>query len=341
MADIGLYKRTKKLIADNAWWVTIVSSVIVGLICLAASFANLYSESHRFAQLVPPRNLSELLKSIGTAVLSGGVFAAVLKALQFSGVFKEELTSIIYSNDYLEHRTDIEDIWKKVSRVLYKRKFEEISEELEKTILETYFPTNINFYYSNFKEDIHIGFHDPEKKYIRSEETMSFTVHPIDSAEKCDLPYEVGFVKNSNYPLTDYQLLALKIEGQIVPVTVEDKSTDKELIKRFEFSLMGREKYRVTIKHTKIFSPEIDNTKSYSAGRFVMNFDLRVDYPAELEMQFYSMGTAKEFVNIDSPGRSLKQVYSGLIFPNQGYRLVMSRMIPEQTVEPRMEKEEH
>ena len=95
MFDSPLFVRTRRVVEDNAWWIIILGSSLGGLTFLALSI-HPFGEGGLVTQYIKPTDLQALLKSVGTAVLSGGVFAAILKALQFARIFQEELSIVIY-----------------------------------------------------------------------------------------------------------------------------------------------------------------------------------------------------------------------------------------------------
>ena len=89
---------------------------------------------------------NNLFQKIGFVGLTSGVFASVLKSIQFTGLFQEELTKIISGTEFLNNRKDLPDLWKKISKSIYAQKFPEISDLLEDRILTTYFPIDKNHY---------------------------------------------------------------------------------------------------------------------------------------------------------------------------------------------------
>ncbi|KKX48754.1 hypothetical protein L950_0219440 [Sphingobacterium sp. IITKGP-BTPF85] len=82
---------------------------------------------------------NEILQKIGFISLTSGIFAGVLKSIQFTGLFQEELQKIVSGSEFLKNRKDLQDLWKEISKIIYSKKFPEISEELEDTILNSYF----------------------------------------------------------------------------------------------------------------------------------------------------------------------------------------------------------
>lgn len=89
---------------------------------------------------------NNIFQKIGFVGLTSGVFASVLKSIQFTGLFQEELAKIISGSEFLNNRKDLPELWKKISKSIYAEKFPEISGLLEDRILTTYFPTDTNHY---------------------------------------------------------------------------------------------------------------------------------------------------------------------------------------------------
>lgn len=93
--------------------------------------------------------LPTAFKSIGATILGGGIFAAVLKSFQFTGIFREELAKVMFSRDYLEMqgKSYLEATWTRVSQAMFTHKFPGINRLIESSILRTYFPNDHNYYY--------------------------------------------------------------------------------------------------------------------------------------------------------------------------------------------------
>ena len=321
--------KVRELLARHSWWVIILISLFLGLLALVLSASNLYGEGSWIARYISPANFKELLKSIGIAVLSGGVFAAILKALQFSDVFKEELSLVIYNPQFLEKRTDVEQIWRDVSDIVYKRKFPAISDKIKETILSTYFPTKVNFYYDSFLHDITFEFFEAATDYMLVTEVVKFNVKPVSKTEVIKLPYTTRILKPPKDTKTSYTLLEVKIND-------DDKTTDLQakvirnitaanLEAKFWLEMNGKDEYRVYIKHQKILCPDVDNYKTLTTSKFVNDFLVDVRFPREIKMTFFAMGTPKDFKDEGSTETRIWKSYKGLIFPNQGYRIVLSR----------------
>lgn len=111
-----------------------------------------------------------------------GCFRGVLKIMQINGVFKKELSAIIYGLDFLGNRKDIDNIWIKVSEAVLKNKFPNINSIILNDVKTLYLPVKVS-YYENYTRVIEISYVDRNKEYVMVKQTSKFTVHPLDTKE--------------------------------------------------------------------------------------------------------------------------------------------------------------
>ena len=98
--------------------------------------------------------------TFGKTILASGVFAGILKLMQISGVFKEELEKLMFEPKFLKNRNDIPSYWDKLSQELFKNKFPGISKKLLNDIKDTYFPTKSVTYYDQLEHFYEIDLDD-------------------------------------------------------------------------------------------------------------------------------------------------------------------------------------
>jgi hypothetical protein len=287
-----------------------------------------------YREFGPDDKFNELMGSLGNTIVQGGVFAAVLKSFQYIGIFKDELAKIVYDTKFIENRKDLKDIWGRVSAALYKKKFPAISDQIQATILDSYFPIEEknNFYYDRLFQKLDITFVGREKEYVSVKETLEFTIKHGDIKQPITWPYQTLIDKAPGDERTSWVLDKLIInkkhdrKGDCPDDAASDHQGGKYLKVSFSLLLSGEEEYHLEMVHTKVYSLRANKmTKGFNAGRFINKFELYVSYPDDLGVTFYSNGTPSEWG--DHPGASdglIWKKYDGLIFPSQGYRLTFS-----------------
>lgn len=128
--------------------------------------------------------LHEVFLSLGQALLAGGVFAAILKSMQFTGFYKSALFDIVFGDKYLNTRSDLQDVWRRVSSAMYKKNFYELENHLLDVVVDRYIPVNKDFYYKNYKRKCVIDWVDKEKTMVYMHEELSLEIVPVRKKRK-------------------------------------------------------------------------------------------------------------------------------------------------------------
>src|SRR5690606_32898128 len=107
-------KKAQKWVYTNMVWLLILLSALL----FVASKINVFVVE-----------ANQLLEKVSFTILSSGVFAAVLKSIQFTGIFKNVIEEIILGTDFIENRSESnqQELWKATSKAIYKKKFPELS----------------------------------------------------------------------------------------------------------------------------------------------------------------------------------------------------------------------
>jgi hypothetical protein len=326
-----------------------------------------------------PENYFKLLDSIGSAVLVGGVFGVLLKSLQYSDVFKTELSRIIYGKDKaddssdlvttfrneltrmmygaenptdrasmmaalteafrgivydnqaLQQKKDLKDLWETISVAVYKTKYPEISEDIVKKVTKEYFPSGDTFYYDLFQESISLTLR-ADKTYIDTKEVITLRVKAVNGPEPLDWKYAWNLPKDPSDATTNVFLDKIKINGidktREYPVATEIVDDGKAVQAILGIKLEGATEYDLRLELRTTYSYELNRQRDMKSRRFVKKPEFRVEYnPDDFILEFVPVGTdedAYEPLGKDF-SRVIWNVYKDLIFPNQGYRLVLHR----------------
>ncbi len=193
----------------------------------------------------------ELCNGLGKILISSAVFTFLVKSYQFTRIFREELTNIIFEPKYLSNRSDLPMYWGKVSQELCKNKFPNINDKLLRDISEKYLPTNHVMYYDDVEHLIDIEVEDAALGFIKVTQTIKLTAIPYDKNET--FFFEFGnYMPYVNDDQSDvhYSSAYVKVNNVLIDGTkiVEDKSIDigeKAIIHRFKTPLSGSDKYLV------------------------------------------------------------------------------------------------
>jgi hypothetical protein len=274
----------------------------------------------------------DFLKTGGSVFMSSAVFMGIVKSYQFTGIFKEELRKVVYAEDHLEKRNDLETIWEKITLQLCKQKFKKISTQLQKIIKEYYLPIDHDYYYKDYKIETIIEYDTENEGYIKiTEETVYKLI--TDDIDCVDLKFSsvIPFPSNDEEKTT-YQLQELTLNDVDVPYTLGNELKVKRTKTNLNISFNTKidckstnKDYIVTRKDVKIYNLESNPFRSHSAVWLYENLELNLTYPKEMQFEWLNVGALGKWKvepSVNIYGRKLKARYNGLLFKNQGFLLI-------------------
>jgi len=283
--------------------------------------------------LVPATNwfcihpdIASLIQKIGFVALTSGVFAVVLKSIQFTGVFREELEKVMLSTEFLKNRKDLHKLWKDVSNQIYSNKFPKIAELIHNQILETYMPAE-----SHYNEDVVVTI-------IINELTDDMVVHYTETMEhyavlesaKKGSTYKFKSKLSDDLGLEEInELVSLQINGIELANTLPRREETINGFKQYTVTspLIGSEKIKVLKKIEQKHSLKGENYKIINFGCIIKNIDILISYPEDVQVSFFPIGIIKDFedTNRDMKNCISKRLRDSLIYPMQGFGISFNK----------------
>jgi len=272
----------------------------------------------------------DIFKTLGYTMISGGVFAVILKSEQFSSMFQDELRKIVYGDEDLKNRNDLETLWVKVTKALCNQKFKLISEKLYNGVKSFYLPIKHDYYYKNYNLDITIEIDPDNPEYVIVKETTKSTlitddVKPITVKLKNKIPLPPN---DNGY--TTYELIDFKINKQKLADNRTNITRDAEFLNViYEFPVSEKLQYEIVRVDKKRYHLKTNNFRQHRAVWIYENFFIDFTYPKEINVKFIECGVTNEWTldwrEPTKDSRRLKAEYSGLIFQKQGFILLLSK----------------
>lgn len=270
-----------------------------------------------YLDLVKNPKLIDIIEKASLAILSSGIFAAVLKSIQFTGLFKEEIEKVMLGTDFVKNRMDLPQLWKTISQTIYKRKFPNISEDLENIILDTYFPTNDDYYYEDYIvtiniEEINSNF---EIKYTQ---ICKYKVVLDKNVDEIELSLETSISQEENSSEILNELKYFKIDGEKID-TKEDESTKKK--SKYITPIKGNAPFEIHSKYNRRYSLKNENYKLFRLKRFTKNMEVVIKYPDNVYVSFYNIGLVNNFQHqhIEISNQISRSHKNDVILPHQGF----------------------
>lgn len=244
----------------------------------------------------------------------------------------EGVRGIVYENQALQQRKDLRDLWETITVAVYKTKYPEISEDIARKVTKEYFPSGDTFYYDRFEESISLTL-KPDKTYIETKEIVTLRIKAINGSQPLDWKYGWNLEKDpSDTATTKFSLDKVKInevdKTTEHPVTPEIVQNGKALQAILEIRLEGATEYNLRLETRMTYPYELNRQREVRSRRFVKKPVFRVEYnPDDFVLEFLPIGTDEDAYECLSEDLSqvIWNAYKDLIFPNQGYRLVLQR----------------
>lgn len=272
--------------------------------------------------------LYKLLEKLGDILLISSLLSFLTNTAEYLGVFKKALEDIVFDYKFLKNRNDIEDVWKNVSKILFRSKFPQISDALLKTIKNNYISDKEVSYYSNYRNvyDIKIDENDSDCFLIQNE--ISFTLK-TDSKDEFIFPMNNWLcckeesVDDANHP---FKKVLINNRPAIISEVLKEYENENEVIHfSCELKLAGSTEYKIKQLLEKRLFYKQDNFLAFRAKWLVNNMTVQLFYPKDISIHFICRGTSEDFSLVKRREGYLEYEYKGLILRRQGYVVILNK----------------
>lgn len=266
----------------------------------------------------------QLFSKTGEILLVGVLIGFLSSHKQIINSYRSELHGIIYDDKFLKNRKDIEDVWIRTSKVLFKSKFPKISIDLLQTIKKSYLPVNEVSYYNDYSATITIEWVGDDHKFIKVMEDVSFELL-AESTAKFTLPsrnwIKIEGLLEKQYGMIVEQYLVNDEKAKIIKN--QSCIENNILVSDVDVELKGSEKYKINRRYVKTYSIDKDYHIGFKPKYIVNNLVVRCFHPNDMSVCFIQRGTAQDFEEKFIKPNACEYQYKGLILPRQGYVLLL------------------
>jgi hypothetical protein len=298
---------------NNLIWIFIILSVIfisVGYYC--NNEAEIYDD---------------VIRNIGYSILGSGVFASVLKSLQFTKLFKEEIREVITGDDFIENRKDLPNLWKKITQKMYNEKFPEVSVHLEDMIMEHYVPAKQNHYYKDYSVTVDIKSLSKDM-VIEYTQTNEFTVILAENVNETTVTIGSNIIAEEDNGIKN-DITCCLINNQQADIKEEDATIGDDLMKDYKLHLnSGERRYDIKIIYDRKYSLRSENYKKFVVKSYLKRMDVVINHPEDVAVSFFSIGCVTKFKKrrIDLKNQIHRLHDQGLIMPDQGFGMSFEKL---------------
>lgn len=266
-----------------------------------------------------------LLDGLSSVIVMSALVSFLVDSVEFMGVFKRALEDIIYDSKFLKKRKDIDEIWVKVSKELFKSKFPQISNPLMQTVRK-YYESDDGLklsYYNDYVNTYTLTLDENDRNIIHVVQDVSFTLN-VEDKEKFPFPMTMWTCTSAENK-DKVTLLCENVTVNGKPATAEvsePKYEEGTLRYDYKLQLEGSTEYKIKQRITKKYNLKEDNFIGHKARWLVNGLRVKVFHPKELGILFVNRGVMGEFSKEER--EDFKEYeFKGLILKHQGYILTI------------------
>lgn len=262
---------------------------------------------------------AEYLEKISIYFFSAGIFSATFKLINSLVVFKSHFKDIIISkefdevlsnklevlalsNEYLLKRSDLSDIWARVTMCKYEQRFPQLKDSIrEKMENDLFHENNLSYYYKNFRTQI--NYELVSDLIVKITEISNFTIvsNSIDTIIM-DFWISTDDVLSSTEDkiYTKYIPEKCKMDGVLLDIKeVSNNNSDiYRIYKTYNAELKGKREYEIERSIEMTQNLENDRVFSFTSDRIIDGFTVKLNPCPKLNVFFSPIGKNK--FNLDN-----------------------------------------
>lgn len=299
---------------DKHWWILILS--------LFSFFAGILIP--HFVENATIKLICEIVARIFEAVLIGGLFTFFSSYKPIVAAYRKELKKMLTEPEYFKLRSDINEIWIKVSEVILNTKFTEIGDDLLSIIKQKYMKTDDDIRcYSNYDATIILSWpSEKDRNWVIIDESSNFCICVETNGE-------VVLSQNNSVSASGPNDGTFS-EMELIWGNKKEYATGvyNDLEKKFEceasIKLQGRNQYDIVKKANRKMALGGDDFIGFKAKYITQNMSLKISHPKDMKITMAETGTIGKFDRKNINEKTCEFKYKGLILPKQGYTIYIS-----------------
>lgn len=276
--------------------------------------------------------IQKILYTIASATLSGGVFAAVLKAMQFMNVFQNALEKIVLTDKtWLAtlSTSKLRKIWQDVIKTMVLKGFPELSDKLTDEVFEHVVPKLGDYYYSNMKRRIEIESYDKSTDTLNILEQYELTINSHSKDTKIPYNFELKGDWPADMDLKPYEITHLEINGKdfLSKVMYPGRKGEYQVMISHCIPLVSQNEYKVLRNMRRTTRPSKDPVFHMVAARFTdgMTISIQNRAASSVKLRPLAIGVKKLEISTQAPDITRCEVKQ-LLFPGDGLILVIEKV---------------
>ncbi len=266
----------------------------------------------------------DFLHGVGELILIGCVFSFFSSYRYITMGYRKELSNLLYGDEFLRQRKDIDKIWESVSKIIFCSRLPKISNKLLEIIKCYYFPVDSVCYYHDYVTTIRIRWDNDDRNYIIVEEDIKYKLI-ADTKEKFTTEHFYWVNTGGEDDSYAYARMEFNINGNNYESQGEYSDESKGIFIKEKIELSTEYEYVIIKKVYRRYKLENDNFICYRSKYIVNNMDVNVVHPQDLQITFVENGVQGNFDRNYAHNECCIFKYKGLILSKQGYIIILTK----------------
>jgi len=109
---------------------------------------------------------ADLLNTLATAAISGGVFSTLVNSVMFTEIFRDRLQDVLRSPNFLANLASFADSWETLAEGIYRAKLPELADQMKGALAQRV-PNDRTWYYRSYRLVMRVEWDDDERTNAR------------------------------------------------------------------------------------------------------------------------------------------------------------------------------
>lgn len=253
-------------------------------------------------------------------------FEKIVVSSAFKKALKDEMSQIVFSDDFLSKQNDLDDKWKRITLCRFKKNFPELFPKLGDLVENTFFVDYENIqYYKNYQVCYDISRHNDS--LVKIVDRTSFTLVRPDKKEfewKCQLScmQEENSEKGSAFKLSINEELLDVNDKRIKVKDIEEK--DGIVTKEVTCIFSNHLEYHIGREITIIQDLKEDQEYSFSSRKIIDDITVKVKHSNDINVSFSECKGNKFYLNPARGDENISKINRTMFLPGGIYKLFIS-----------------
>lgn len=291
--------------------------------------------------------VNEYLKTISITFFSAGIFSATVKLINSLVIFKEnfkkivlsedfdktltkKFDSITLSNDYLLTRSDLKDIWARVTLCKYEQQFPQLKNSIEHLVEnDLYNESSLSYYYKNFRTQFKFELISEEVVLIT--EITSYKI-VTSSKDKINFDFWLSYddEEKSSDRSSKFKLEYLNIDQKSIDLKPSNKELEKPSIYKthtaYTYHLEGNHEYFIERKTSIYQNMVIDPVFTFFSARLIDTLTIKIKNCENLNI-FFSPIDKNVFIFDKQEYEGQSYLSEGILMPGEKFKIFMYKKV--------------